>query len=83
MANDNEDTKDYELSVMVVVSAEILHERYCRSRIMEGREPADFDTDLNVLVVEGMRIEAVRMEARESINDTLVAAIRENRVGSE
>ena len=78
MADDGE-TRDYELSAMVVVSAEQLHERYCMGRIMDGKEPADFETYLNVLVIEGMRVEAARLESKDCINDTLVAAIRENR----
>lgn len=77
MADDN-DTKDYELSAKIVINAKRLHERYCRWMITDGSNPADFETFLNVLILDGMEIWIAKLDAYDAINDAKVAEIREN-----
>lgn len=79
MEDDNKEAVDYELSAMVLVAAEELHQRYCVRRFLEGRKPADFETYLNMLVVEGMQSEGIRLETAEQINKRVAAAVTEDR----
>ena len=73
---DGDETKDYELSATIVINAERLHERYCKWMVMDGGQPVDLETFLNVLILDGMEIWKGRLDVYDAINNTRMAEIR-------
>lgn len=77
MADDNE-THFLDVMPSLIIKIEQLHEQDSVNKILEGRQPVDFNVFYNAVILNGVEATAHRLDSIACINDKLVACLKKN-----